>query len=62
VVGPGHQAIVQVNDQTWIVYHAWNILSSGVRGDARYVWIDRLDWPDGKPVVRGPTTDPQPMP
>ena len=62
VVGPGHQAIVQVKDQTWIVYHAWNILSSGVRGDSRYMWIDRLDWPDGKPVVRGPTTDPQPMP
>jgi beta-xylosidase len=62
VVGPGHQAIVQVKDQTWIVYHAWNILSSGVRGDARYLWIDRLDWEGGKPVVRGPTTDPQPMP
>lgn len=62
VVGPGHQALVQVKDQTWIVYHAWNILSSGVRGDARYLWIDRLDWEGGKPVVRGPTTDPQPMP
>ncbi len=62
VVGPGHQAIVQVKDQTWIVYHAWNILSSGVRGDARYLWIDRLNWPDGKPVVQGPTVDPQPMP
>ena len=62
VVGPGHQAIVQVKDQTWIVYHAWNILSSGVRGDARYLWIDRVNWTDGKPVVQGPTVDPQPMP
>jgi beta-xylosidase len=62
VIGPGHQTIVQVKDQTWIVYHAWNILSSGVKGDARYMWIDRLDWENGKPVVKGPTVDPQPMP
>ncbi len=62
VVGPGHQTVIQVKDQTWIVYHAWNILSSGVRGDARYMWIDRIAWQDGKPVVQGPTIDPQPMP
>jgi hypothetical protein len=45
-----------------MVYHAWEVLPSGLRGSRRFMWIDRLDWKDGKPVVHGPTTDPQPMP
>lgn len=62
VVGPGHQTIVEVNGQTWIVYHVWQMLRSGARSDNRFMWIDRLNWEDGKPVVAGPTTDPQPAP
>ncbi len=62
VVGPGHQAIIEVDGQDWIVYHAWQILPSGIRSDTRQVWMDRLDWKDGKPVVEGPTTVPQPEP
>lgn len=62
VVGPGHQCLVQVGDQTWIVYHVWNVNSNGMRGSNRYMYIDRLDWKNGKPVVEGPTTDPQPAP
>jgi beta-xylosidase len=61
VVGPGHQAVVQINNETWIIYHAWE-MNGGLRGDRRFVWIDQLDWKDGKPRVRGPTTDPQPAP
>jgi hypothetical protein len=26
------------------------------------MWIDRVNWPDGKPQVQGPTTGPQPLP
>jgi len=62
IVGPGHQTLVQVGDQTWIVYHVWEVLSSGMTSSNRYVYIDRLDWKDGKPVVEGPTTDAEPAP
>ncbi len=61
VIGPGHQALIQVGDQTWIVYHVWQAVAGG-RGDSRLMWIDRVNWPDGKPHVEGPTTGPQPMP
>lgn len=62
VIGPGHQALLQVGSQTWIIYHVWNVLSSGMRGSNRFMYIDRVDWKDGKPVVQGPTTGPQPAP
>lgn len=62
VIGPGHQALLQVGDQTWIFYHAWEVISGSRRGDRRLLWLDRLDWVDGKPVVRGPTTAEQPIP
>jgi beta-xylosidase len=56
--GPGHNAIVRVGDATWIVYHAWSTPAH----DVRTLWIDRLDWKDGKPVVHGPTCKAQPAP
>jgi beta-xylosidase len=62
VIGPGHQAILQLGDQTWIVYHAWEVATQGTKTDRRLMWLDRLDWVDGKPVVRGPTTGDQPDP
>jgi beta-xylosidase len=62
VIGPGHQTFVDVNDETWIVYHAWEITSQGLRGDRRFMWIDRLEWEDGRPVVQGPTTGIQSVP
>ncbi len=63
VIGPGHQTIILDDDgDTWLVYHAWEVLSSGTRGGRRFMWIDQLVWEDGKPVLKGPTTDPQPMP
>jgi beta-xylosidase len=57
--GPGHNAIVEVDGQSWIVYHAW---LPGKQGDKRVLWVDRLDWKDGKPTVEGPTCKPQPVP
>jgi beta-xylosidase len=62
VIGPGHQTFVEVGDQTWIVYHAWEVTDQGLKGDRRFMWIDRLEWEDGKPVVMGPTTGVQPVP
>ncbi len=62
VMGPGHQAIVQIEDETWILYHAWEITSAGLRGNRRFMFLDELEWQDGKPVMQGPTTDPQPKP
>jgi beta-xylosidase len=63
VIGPGGQSIVQDHaGNTWIAYHAWQVTSAGTQGSARNMWLDRLDWKDGKPVVDGPTVDPQPAP
>jgi beta-xylosidase len=62
VVGPGHQTVIEVDGQDWLVYHAWEVTSAGLRGSNRFMWMDRLEWVDGKPDVIGPTTDYQPMP
>jgi hypothetical protein len=34
----------------------------GQEPPGRFMWIDRLIWEDGKPVVQGPTSAPQPAP
>lgn len=62
VVGPGHQTVFQVGDQTWIAYHAWEVGSNGLRGGRRFMYLDKIDWKDGKPDVLGPTLVPQPVP
>lgn len=62
VIGPGHQTLLQLGDQTWIIYHAWEVSPQGTKTDRRLMWIDPLDWVDGKPVARGPTTAIQPVP
>jgi beta-xylosidase len=61
--GPGHQAVVRDADgDTWIVYHAWPPDAIGSVLPGRLLWIDRLDWKDGKPVVHGPTCAAQAVP
>lgn len=62
IIGPGHQIVLDLDGQTWILYHVWEVIGESRRGDRRLLYIDKLDWVDGKPVVRGPTTDPQPRP
>jgi beta-xylosidase len=63
VMGPGHQTLLtDESGDTWLVYHVWQISSSGTRTDTRQMWMDRLVWEDGRPVVEGPTRDPQPAP
>jgi len=62
VIGPGHQTVLaDENGETWLVYHAWEVTGSG-QGTRRFMWIDRLAWEDGKPVLQGPTLNPQPRP
>ncbi len=61
--GPGHQTIVRDDDgETWLVYHAWPPNAIGSVYPGRMMWIDRLEWEDGGPVVRGPTCDAQAVP
>jgi beta-xylosidase len=56
--GPGHNALIDdAAGRTWIVYHAWDAAYA-----KRQLWIDRLDWEDGKPVVEGPTCKAQDAP
>ena len=63
VVGPGHQTIIEDKDgELWIAYHVWQVTTSGTRGDARFMWLDRLIWEYGMPKIMGPTTEPQPIP
>jgi beta-xylosidase len=62
VIGPGHQTLIRLGDEDWLVYHAWEVVGGGRRGDRRQVWMNRLDWQDDKPVVVGPLTGPQPAP
>jgi beta-xylosidase len=53
--GPGHQAVFTAGGQDYIAYHAWELKPDGKRGDRRFLYIDKLDWVDGKPLVKGTT-------
>jgi beta-xylosidase len=62
--GPGHQSIVEDDDgELWMVFHAWDEDAVGyANGGARTMWIDKLTFDGGKPVVDGPKDAPQPIP
>jgi beta-xylosidase len=61
--GPGHSFLVTTaGGETWLLYHAWPPDSIGSVLPGRQLWLDRVDWVDGKPVVHGPTADPQALP
>ncbi|WP_322509158.1 glycoside hydrolase family 43 protein [Anaerolinea sp.] len=62
VIGPGHQTILQIGENTWMIYHAWEVVAGSRRGDRRFVWMDLVEWDNEKPVLKGPTTHPQPLP
>lgn len=63
IIGPGHQTIIVDDDgETWMVYHVWDVTSAGLRGSSRFMWIDKIEWKEGKPDVLGPTREPQPRP
>ncbi len=61
--GPGHSFLVTDRDgDTWLLYHAWPPDAVGSVEPGRRLWLDRVEWVDGRPVVRGPTAEPQPLP
>ncbi|HVL54612.1 MAG TPA: glycoside hydrolase family 43 protein, partial [Vitreimonas sp.] len=62
--GPGHQSIVEDDDgDLWFAYHAWDVALVGDQlGGKRSLWLDPLEFRDGKPIVDGPNPDPQPVP
>ncbi len=61
--GPGHSFLVtDESGATWMLYHAWAPDAVGSVSPGRQVWLDRVDWVQDRPVVRGPTADPQPRP
>lgn len=69
-VGPGHNSVFEdANGQTWTVYHAVDrndpYFDGAVGFTKRPVLMDRLDWIDGWPTVRGglwASDSPQPAP
>jgi beta-xylosidase len=61
--GTGHQSIVRdANGRTWIAYHAFYAHPRPRQIDITVVWLDRLLWRRGRPVVHGPTCRAQPAP
>ena len=55
-VGPGHNAVITDSAGTdWMIYHAIDVNKPYFAGSwtRRPAMIDRLDWIDGWPVVRG---------
>jgi beta-xylosidase len=56
--GPGHGFLVTLpGGATWLLYHAWPSAAIGSEVPGRQLWLDRVDWVDGRPVVRGPALD-----
>jgi len=46
-----------------MAYHAWDEAAVGYANfGQRSMWIDPLVFEGGKPVVKGPDDDPQPVP
>ena len=67
--GPGGQAVIDVDGEQWLVYHAWEAGEEGYAGGGqRGMWLDRLTWEPGRapgeatPVLEGPTSEAQPRP
>lgn len=60
VTGTGHNSIIYSPDgkEMFCVYHG----RTNATGDERVVFIDRMKVSNGKIIVNGPTTTPQPMP
>ena len=66
--GPGGQAVIEVDGEQWLVYHAWQDGEEGYPQGRRAMWLDRLTWQEGTgpgaavPVLEGPTSEAQPAP
>lgn len=50
LIGPGHPSVFRHGGRTWLAYHGWR-QAENRRRRYRAMYIDRLDWVDGRPVV-----------
>ncbi|HXG40307.1 MAG TPA: glycoside hydrolase family 43 protein [Candidatus Limnocylindrales bacterium] len=63
VMGPGGQAFfVDRKGNLWMAYHAWTGPNVGYPGGARSLRIEPVRFEDGRPLIPGPTSTPQPLP
>lgn len=54
--GPGHNSLIQVGDQVWMVYHAWVPGAVGDELEGRQMWLSRVTFTgDGSVEVEPPT-------
>jgi beta-xylosidase len=62
-MGPGGQAFFTgVDGNLWMAYHAWTGIDIGYPAGERSLRIEPVEFVDGKPIIEGPTLDPQPFP
>ncbi|MGA4670092.1 glycoside hydrolase family 43 protein [Propionibacteriaceae bacterium Y1923] len=57
--GPGHNQMIKVGEQWWMVYHAWLPGEVGNQAHGRQMWLSKVDF-DGRSVVVQPPTVDQP--
>jgi beta-xylosidase len=61
LVGPGHPGLFERDGETWIAYHGWRRPLTDGRWGYRALYLDRVDWTSGRPViVPGMSTAPAP--
>jgi beta-xylosidase len=51
LVGPGHPSLFQRDGQDWIAYHGWRRPLTDGRWGYRALYLDRVDWSSGAPVI-----------
>ncbi len=52
--GPGHGMVLEVNDRTWYVHHAWPPDHVGDPEYGRSMWLTPLRWEGEEPFLDGP--------
>jgi beta-xylosidase len=64
VLGPGGESFfTDAEGNLWMAYHAWTDATVGYPAGQRSLHIDPVTFAEaGKPVITGPTSDPQPLP
>lgn len=56
--GPGHNSLIQVGEQVWMVYHAWVPGAVGDEVTGRQMWLSRVTFDDdGGVEVEPPTVE-----
>ncbi len=50
-IGPGHQSIIKVGQDYWMLYHGWSGVVGDRGGGRRALWLQPLTWRAGKPTL-----------